>query len=75
MSRQWNALGVSHRFIQRHLPKGGFAVDATAGNGGDTLLLCETVGKEGRVLAMDIQAQAVENTRKLLEEQGWQDTA
>ena len=75
MSRQWNALGVSHRFIQRHLPKGGFAVDATAGNGGDTLLLCETVGKEGRVLAMDIQAQAVENTRKLLEAQGWQDTA
>ena len=75
MSRQWNALGVSHRFIQRHLPRGGFAIDATAGNGGDTLLLCETVGKEGRVLAMDIQPQAVENTQKLLAEKGWQENA
>ena len=71
MSRQWNALGVSHRFIRQHLPQGGFAIDATAGNGGDTLMLCETVGAEGRVLAMDIQAQAVANTKSLLEERGW----
>ena len=71
MSRQWNALGVSHRFIKRHLPKGGFAIDATAGNGGDTLMLCETLGAEGRVLAMDIQEQAVTNTHKLLEENGY----
>lgn len=71
MSRQWNALGVSHRFIKGYLPVGGFAIDATAGNGGDTLLLCETVGLTGRVLALDIQTQAVENTRKLLEEKGF----
>lgn len=75
MSKQWNALGLAHRFIRQHLPEGGFAVDATAGNGGDTLLLCETVGKHGRVLAMDIQAQAVENTRARLCAAGWQDTA
>lgn len=73
MSRQWNALGVSHRFIRRYLPEGGFAIDATAGNGGDTLLLCQCVGKSGRVLAMDIQPQAVENTRALLCEKGWND--
>ena len=71
MSRQWNALGVSHRFVKQHLHKGGIAIDATAGNGGDTLMLCETVGAEGKVLALDIQPQAVENTRKLLEEKGW----
>jgi len=71
MSRQWNALGVSHRFIQKYLPKGGYAIDATAGNGGDTLMLCETVGAAGRVLAMDIQEQAVKNTRTLLEENGY----
>ena len=71
MSRQWNALGVSQRFIKRYLPAGGFAIDATAGNGGDTLLLCEAVGKTGRVLALDIQQQAVENTRALLQAQGW----
>ena len=72
MSRQWNALGVSHRFIKQHLPQNGFAIDATAGNGGDTLMLCETVGHAGRVLAFDIQSQAVENTRKLLAENGWE---
>ena len=75
MSRQWNALGVSHRFIKQYLPKGGFAIDATAGNGGDTLMLCETVGPEGRVLAFDIQQQAVDNTRALLNEKGWIETA
>ena len=75
MSRQWNALGATHRFLQRHLPCGGFAIDATAGNGGDTLMLCETVGKTGRVLAFDIQPQAVENTRKLLAENGWTENA
>ena len=75
MSRQWNALGVYHRFIKQHLPSGGMAIDATAGNGGDTLMLCETVGAEGRVVAMDIQAQAVENTKKLLEETGWSSIA
>lgn len=72
MSRQWNALGVSHRFIRQYLPKGGFAIDATAGNGGDTLLLCECVGENGRVLAMDIQQQAVDNTEALLREKGWE---
>lgn len=75
MSKQWNALGVTHRFIRQHLPQGGFAIDATAGNGGDTLLLCETVGRCGRVLAMDIQPQAVENTKERLRAAGWDDTA
>ena len=73
MSRQWNALGLSHRFIRQHLPKGGFAIDATAGNGGDTLLLCESVGETGKVFAMDIQQQAVGNTMELLRQKGWLD--
>lgn len=75
MSRQWNALGVSHRFIKQYLLEGGFAIDATAGNGGDTLMLCERVGSSGKVLAMDIQQQAVDNTKKLLQENGWADVA
>ncbi len=71
----WNALAVTHRFLKQHLAPGGFAVDATAGNGGDTLLLCELVGKTGRVLAMDIQQQALDNTAKRLEEAGLAGTA
>ena len=55
--------------LQMVLP-GDPAVDATMGNGHDTLMLCEAVGAEGWVYAFDVQAQAVEETRKRLREQG-----
>ncbi len=67
----WNALAVTHRFLQKYVPQGGFAIDATAGNGGDTELLCRLVGEHGRVLALDVQEQAVENTQKRLAEAGF----
>lgn len=52
--------------IRPHIPEGGLCIDATMGKGNDTLFLCETVGKEGRVIAFDIQAHALEETRKRL---------
>ena len=73
MSRDWNALGVTHRFLAEHVKPGSFAVDATAGNGGDTAFLCRLVGEGGRVLAMDIQPKAVENTRARLLAEGLAD--
>ena len=54
---------------------GDAAVDATMGNGHDTLFLCELVGPEGRVFAFDVQEQAVENTRARLKEAGVLDRA
>ena len=48
-------------------------VDATMGNGHDTLFLAEQVGPGGHVYAFDIQPEAVESTRKLLEEHGLSD--
>lgn len=48
--------------------EGDIAVDATIGNGHDTLYLAERVGKTGHVFGFDIQAQALENTRKRLKE-------
>jgi tRNA1(Val) A37 N6-methylase TrmN6 len=59
-----------HHFIREHVKQGDLCIDATAGNGNDTLLLCELVGEQGKVLAFDIQEQAVTNTRKRLEESG-----
>ncbi|ANB62123.1 class I SAM-dependent methyltransferase [Anoxybacteroides amylolyticum] len=47
---------------------GDVAVDATVGNGHDTLYLAERVGKTGRVFGFDIQAQAIENTIARLKE-------
>ena len=47
------------------------ALDGTAGNGFDTCFLAELVGKEGHVVAMDLQEDAVQITRKKLESLGW----
>lgn len=60
-----NALKLSHEYIKAHLTKEDVAVDATMGRGRDTLLLC-TLSKE--VFAFDIQKEALDSTRQLLEE-------
>lgn len=49
---------------------GETAIDATMGNGNDTLFLCNTVGAAGRVIAYDIQSAAMEKTRARLEKEG-----
>ena len=59
-----------HRFIREHVTPGDICIDATAGNGNDTLLLCQLVGDTGKVLAFDIQPVAVQNTKNRLEEAG-----
>ena len=63
----------SARFLARDalrqaVKPGDTVVDATMGNGHDTLFLAEQVGAQGRVFAFDIQEDAVKSTRKLLEE-------
>ena len=63
-------LQLIHDVVSRHLSLGGCAIDATAGRGYDTAFLCGLVGETGDVLAMDIQAEAVESTRRLLAERG-----
>jgi len=61
-----NSLGQSHEIIERIVKEGDTVVDATAGNGNDTLFLAGLVGESGKVYAFDIQRAAVENTRKKL---------
>lgn len=56
--------------LASHLRPGDTAIDATCGNGHDTLALAEWVGEGGFVLAMDLQAEAVESTRTRLAEAG-----
>lgn len=61
-----NAVNMSH-FIMRHASgRINTAIDATCGNGKDTVLLADLVGAGGRVYAFDIQARALENTRQAL---------
>lgn len=67
---QLNTLGVVHEFLKHHVQRGSFCIDATAGRGRDTVLLCRLAGEKGRVLAFDIQQDAVDQTRELLEKEG-----
>ena len=63
-------LDLHKYFILKHLREGDVAVDFTMGNGHDTEFLSRTVGETGHVYAFDIQAQAIESTRKHLREAG-----
>lgn len=67
---QRNTLGLVHGFLWRQVQPGAFCIDATAGRGRDTVLLCRLAGETGRVLAFDIQPEAVAQTRALLAEEG-----
>jgi hypothetical protein len=53
-------------WVTASLPEGGFAVDATVGNGYDTLFLADRVGKSGRVLGFDVQKMALNNASELI---------
>ncbi len=66
----YNALGLSHKYISEHLSAGEVCIDATAGRGRDTLFLAKLVGENGKVLAFDIQEEAVKSTRELLLSEG-----
>lgn len=69
-ARYWAA-----ELIGPALYPGAVAVDATMGNGRDTLWLCERVGEAGRVYAFDVQPEAVARTRERLEDAGVADRA
>lgn len=56
--------------LAEHAAPGGIAVDFTMGNGYDTRWLSDAVGPSGHVYAFDIQPQALERTRALLESSG-----
>lgn len=48
--------------------KGDSVVDATAGNGHDTLYLGDLVGENGHVYAFDVQKDAIQSTAEKLEQ-------
>lgn len=65
-SARFQAAEVLGRVIQ----KGDAVVDATMGNGHDTVMLAKLVGENGHVYAFDVQEMAVESTRQKLEAEG-----
>lgn len=63
-------LQFAHLCVRSVLTQGGIAVDATVGNGNDTLFLAKQVSVNGKVYGFDIQAQALENTEERLQKFG-----
>jgi hypothetical protein len=63
-------VALSHLLLRNLVRSGDKVVDATCGNGHDTLLLAELVGTQGHVWGFDIQLQAVTETARKLAEAG-----
>lgn len=57
------------QFIRQQVKEGDLCIDATMGNGNDTLLLSRLCGESGHVLAFDIQPLALQNTAALLKKE------
>jgi predicted methyltransferase len=53
------ATEMAHLLMRQVLKPGDWVVDATVGNGHDTLLLAQLVGPSGRVFGFDVQAAAL----------------
>lgn len=58
----------AHYLLGQAIQAGDTVIDATCGNGYDTVFLAQCVGESGKVYAFDIQEQAIVQTRRRLEE-------
>lgn len=61
-----SVLSFAQKLIAERVQPGETVVDATVGNGVDTLFLARTVGGEGKVYGFDIQPQALRNATERL---------
>ncbi len=59
----WQGVEFSHMLLKEHIDEGDNVIDATVGNGYDTVFLANLVGETGQVTSFDIQRDAIENTR------------
>jgi tRNA G10 N-methylase Trm11 len=57
----------AHNLIRDKLHSGDIAIDATVGNGHDTVFLVEQVSPSGKVYGFDIQQAAIDSTRAKVE--------
>ena len=65
-----SAVRWAQLLLKDRLQGGDIAIDATAGNGHDTLFLALTVGPSGHVHAFDVQEAAIQHTRQRLIDAG-----
>ncbi|MGL4335734.1 MAG: class I SAM-dependent methyltransferase [Turicibacter sp.] len=61
-------LPYSKTLLRQVVKKGDVVIDATAGNGYDTIYLAQLVGENGHVYSFDVQESAIRNTQARLDE-------
>jgi glycine oxidase len=61
--------------VREVVEPGDSVIDATAGNGHDTCFLAEAVGHGGRVVAFDVQSDALQRTSARLDDIGYQNVS
>ncbi len=62
---------LAQEILKPLIRPGDLVIDATAGNGHDTVFLAECVGPEGKVLAFDVQEAALDSAKSRVGELGW----
>ena len=63
-----NARKWAQQLREATIKEGAICVDATMGNGGDTVHLAQLVGETGHVYAFDVQQEALRRTEEKLKE-------
>ncbi|MGR8942441.1 MAG: class I SAM-dependent methyltransferase [Gammaproteobacteria bacterium] len=63
MKNRFSLVAEAHKRIAPRLHAGNTAIDATVGNGYDTLFLLQRVAPSGRVYGFDIQASALHSAK------------
>ncbi|MTI70228.1 MAG: methyltransferase domain-containing protein [Firmicutes bacterium] len=61
-----NAMDLAKNLIEEKVKRANVVLDATVGNGNDTLFLAKLVGEKGKVYGFDIQRQAINSTKEIL---------
>ncbi len=64
------AITFAHTFLTQHLRAPQLCIDATCGNGHDTLFLAQLMPENGRLIALDIQPEAIAQTEACLSRAG-----
>jgi len=66
---------LAQEFIAEAITSGDTVIDATLGNGHDTLYLAALVGPTGKLFGFDVQQQAIAQTEKRLSLEGLEKSA
>lgn len=62
-----------HQILSLYIEEGDLCIDATAGKGKDTLYLCEKTGAVGKVIAFDVQQDAINAAKQLIADRGYEE--